>query len=72
MIQVRTTHRKKKEKNYPKPLTRPRERHTYGAQQCSIASDVSANSNIYLLQFQPIKTTRALQYQPIKTRVKET
>ena len=54
------------------PLTRSRERHTCGAQQYCTVSDVNANSNIYVLQFQPIKTIRGLQYQPIKTRVKET
>ena len=48
------------------------ERHTCGAQQYCTVSDVSANSNTYVLQFQPIKTIRGLQYQPIKTRVKET
>ena len=38
--------------------------------RCTV-SDVSANSNICVLPFQPIKIIRVLQYQPIKTRVKE-
>jgi hypothetical protein len=54
------------------PLTRSRERHTCGAQHCCTVPDVSANSNICVLKFQPIKIIRVLQYQPIKTRVKET
>jgi hypothetical protein len=69
MNQVRTTRRKK---NCPMPLTRPRERHTCGAQHCCTVPDVSANSNICVLKFQPIKIIRVIQYQPIKTRVKET
>ena len=39
--------------------------------RCTVP-DVSANSNICVLKFQPIKIIRVLQYQPIKTRVKET
>jgi len=53
------------------PLTRSRERHTCGAQHCCTVPDVSANSNICVLKFKPIKIIRVLQYQPIKTRVKE-
>ena len=54
------------------PLTRSRERHTCGAQHYCAVPDVSANSNIYVLQFHPTKTIRALKYQPVETRVKET
>ena len=47
------------------PLTRSRERHTCGAQHCCTVPDVSANSNICVLKFQPIKIIRLLQYQPM-------
>jgi len=55
-----------------KPLLIFTNPNTCGAQHCCSVPDVSANSNICVLKFQPIKIIRVLQYQPIKTRVKET